>query len=73
MSAPSVSFAPLSSGGWLATCICGWERFELRRTALTDKRLAHACATPRTPKPEPKARGRADWATREDSTWIDRL
>ena len=71
MTGPAITFTAASTG-WLATCECGWERWEPRRTDLAGKRLEPTCKKVH-PKTEQKARPRADWSNREDSTWIDKL
>lgn len=58
--------------GWLVTCSCGWEVYAARRPAADKAAREHSCPVKReraTDKPRP----RADWNTRENSTWIDKL
>jgi hypothetical protein len=62
-------------GGWLATCTCGWERFDARRPALDAAIDKHSCPKPKHTHSRAKsapASGNA-WNTRKDSTWIDKL
>lgn len=61
-----------SGAGWIVKCGCGWERYEQRRPVLDAAIAKHACPKVRE-KTTAAPRARADWNTREDSTWIDKL
>jgi len=75
-SLPVVTIKP-EKGGWSATCkSCDWFAWDQRRPVIDKQAHEHqGKCRPRVDaaKQAPKARPRADWSKREDSTWIDRL
>lgn len=66
-----------SGSGWLFKCpACDVEQYAARRPAADRLLSDHAKKCKPREKREavtPKARPRADWTAREDSTWIDKL
>lgn len=64
-------------GGFMASCACGWLRYETDEQHAAKYRREHekTCKGPKVKaEPDaPKPRAKTDWSGREAATWIDKL